>query len=71
MRLRRTAAPDRHRPPDSMNEHRKPEKDDAPLTDKEKREAYSVYVAAIGVVIIIASFIWHIVSTLLGGGGNP
>jgi len=54
-----------------MNEHRKPEKDDAPLTDKEKREAYSVYVAAIGVVIIVASFIWHIVSTLLGGGGTP
>jgi hypothetical protein len=51
-----------------MNEQRKRQDDNAPLTEKEKREAYSVYVAVIGVVIIIASFIWHIVSTLLGGG---
>lgn len=51
-----------------MNERPERENDNAPLTDKEKREAYSIYVAVIGVVIIVASFIWHIVSTLVGGG---
>ncbi|MGP0628984.1 hypothetical protein ACTRW9_04725 [Nitrospina sp. 32_T5] len=38
-----------------------------PLTEKEKREAYSVYIAAIGVLIIIISFFWNIVSLLFGG----
>ena len=51
-----------------MTEHRPSEDDNAPLTDKQKREVYSVYVAVIGVIIIVASFIWHIVSTLVGGG---
>lgn len=51
-----------------MNTPREPEDDSTPLTDKEKREAYSVYVAIIGGIVIVVSFIWHIVSSLIGGG---
>lgn len=52
-----------------MNDPRKPgENERAPLSEKEKREVYSVYVAVIGVVIIIISFFWNIVSLLFGGG---
>lgn len=55
--------------PGIMNDPRKPEENErAPLSEKEKREVYSVYVAVIGVVIIIISFFWNIVSLLFGGG---
>ena len=35
------------------------------LTPQKKREAYSIYVAAIAMIIIVVSFFWHIVSILI------
>ncbi|MCF8722256.1 hypothetical protein LQ236_000276 [Nitrospina gracilis] len=55
--------------PGVMSGRHEPDEDKyPPLSEKEKREAYSVYIAAIGVLIIIISFFWNIVSLLFGGG---
>ncbi len=51
-------------------EEENPNDETEPLTPQQKREVASIYFAVIAVVIIVASFFWHILSTLWGSGGN-
>lgn len=53
-----------------MEEEKEGSDETEPLSPKQKREVASIYIAVVAVVIIVASFFWHIVSTLLGKGGG-
>ncbi len=37
----------------------------SPLTEKQKKESRSIIIALVGGVIIVISFIWHILSVIL------
>lgn len=40
------------------------EQEEAPLTDKQKKDVISVYAAVIAVLLIAASFVWNFLAAL-------
>ena len=41
-----------------------PDRNPAPLTEKQKKDVISVYAAVIAVVLIVASFVWNMIAAL-------